>query len=117
MVGAAGLVVLGVVCGAALAVAADEGEAAAEAAEAALAAEPADLEVSGLASAAGDAWVWTAQPAVTPARASTTPDLARTCLLRTWDIRRNLHHPLLSDRPPPRLWHALFVSRALRAKT
>ncbi|HXR71607.1 hypothetical protein [Actinocrinis sp.] len=81
--GAAGLVVLGVVCGAALVAAADEGEVAAEAAEAALVEEAADMEVSGLASAAGDAWVWTAQPVVTPARASITPDLTRTCRLRT----------------------------------
>lgn len=89
------LAVLGVVCATALVAGTDEGEAVV----AVSVEESADADVSGLAAAAGDAWVWAAQPAVTPARASAAPDLAR-----TRDIRRNWHHPLLSDRPPPRLY-------------
>ena len=86
--------VLGVVCGAALVAGADEGADDGEVESGAAAAacpERADAEVSGLASAAGEVWVRAAQPAVTPARASATPDFAR-----TRDIRRNWHHPLLS---------------------
>jgi hypothetical protein len=102
VVGAAGSVVLGV-CGAALVAAADEGEADGGGTAARAVKDPADAEVSGSAAAAGDVCAWTAQPAATPARASAAPQLAR-----TRDIRRNWHHPLLSIRPPPRLWHCFL---------